>query len=55
MKLVVGNVVDHMTQGSYIPTDSVKRGDDDCSSLIYNIGTGVYTDSDKTNLAYLVG
>ena len=39
MKLDVGKVVDHMTQGSYIPTDSVKSGDD-CSSLVHSIGTG---------------
>ena len=43
-----------MTWGSYIPTDSVKS-DDDCSSLVHNIGTEAYIDSDKTNLAYLVG
>ena len=44
-----------MTWGSYIPTDSVKSEDDDCSSLVHNIGTGAYVDSDKTNPAYLVG
>ena len=44
-----------MTQGSCIPTDSVKRGDDDCSSLVYNIKTRAYVDTDKTNPAYLVG
>jgi len=32
-------MVDHMTRGSCIPTNSVKSGDD-CSSLVYNIGTG---------------
>ena len=52
MKLDVGKVADYMTQGSCIPTDSVKSGDD-CSSPVHNIGTGAY--SDKTNLAYLVG
>ena len=54
MKLNVGKVVDKMTQKSCIPTDSVKSGDDD-SSLVHNIGTGAYIDSDKTNPAYLVG
>ena len=54
MKLNVCKVVDHMTRGSFIPTDSVKSGDD-CSSLVHNIGTGAYIDSNKTNLAYLVG
>ena len=44
-----------MTRGSCIRTDSVKRGDDDCSSLVHNIGTGAYVDSDKANPAYLVG
>ena len=53
-----------MTQGSYITTDSVKSEDDD-SSLIHNIRTRAYIDSDKTkyahidsdktNLTYLVG
>jgi len=43
-----------MTQGSCIPTDLVKS-EDDCSSLIHNIGTGAYVDSDKTNPTYLVG
>jgi len=47
-------VVDRITQGGYIPTDSVKNEDDD-SSLVHNIGTGVYVDSDKTNPSYLVG
>ena len=55
MKLDVGKVVGHMTRGIYIPTDFVKSGDDDYSSLVHNIGTGEYIDSDKTNLAYLVG
>ena len=40
MKLDVGKVGDHMTQGSYIPTDSGNRGDDDCFILIHNIETG---------------
>ena len=47
-------MVDHMTPGSCIPTDSVKSGDDSFS-LVYNIGTRSYIDSDKTNQAYLVG
>ena len=33
----------------------MKRGDDDCSSLVHNIETGAYIDSDKTNPAYQVG
>jgi len=47
-------VVDHNTRESCISTDSVKSGDD-YSSLVHSIGTGAYIDSDKTNLAYLVG
>jgi len=54
MKLDISYVVDHMTRGNCISTVSVKRGDD-CSSLIHNIDTGAYIDSDKTNLTYLVG
>ena len=54
MKLNVGQVVDSMTRGSCIPTDSVKSGDNH-PNLVHNIGVGAYTDSDKTNLAYLVG
>ena len=50
----VCKVSDHMTRGCCIPTDSVKSGDD-CSSLVHNIGTGAYIDSDKTNPTYLVG
>ena len=53
MKLDVGKVFGHMTQGSCIPTDSMKSGDD-YSSLVYNIETGAYIDLDKTNPAYLV-
>jgi len=53
MKLDVGKVFDHMTQGSCIHTDAVKSGDD-CSSLVHSIGTGVYIDLDKTNPTYLV-
>ena len=55
MKLVICKVVDHMTRGSYIPTDLVKRRDDDCSSLVHDIGNETYVDSDKINLACLVG
>ena len=46
----VGKISDHMTWRSFIPTDSVKSGDD-CSSLIHNIESGAYIDSEKTNLA----
>jgi len=42
-----------MTQGSCIPNDSVKSGDD-CSNLAHNIGTGAYIGSFKTNSVYLV-
>ena len=49
----VGKIFDHMTRGSCIPIDSVKSGDD-CSSIVHNIRTGAYIDSDKTNPAYLV-
>jgi len=55
MKLVVGKVIDHITQGSFFHTDLAKRGDDDCFSIIHNIGTGAYVDSDKTNTTYIVG
>jgi len=48
-------VIDYITRGNCIPTDSVKSRDDDHSSHIHNIGTGAYVDSDKTNLACLVG
>jgi len=53
MKLKVGQVIDSMTLGSCIPTDSVKSGDDH-SNLVHNTRVGVYTDSDKTNPTYLV-
>ena len=43
-----------MTRESCIPTDSVKS-DNDYSNIVHSIGTGAYIDSDKTNLAYLVG
>ena len=54
MKQFVGKVVDSKTQGSCIPTDSVKSSDD-CPILVHNTGIRAYIDSDKTNLAYLVG
>jgi len=40
MKLNVGKVVDHMTRGSCILTDSVKS-DDDYSNLVHNIGVDI--------------
>jgi len=43
MKLDVGKIVDKMTWRSYIPTDSVKSGDD-YSSLVHNIRIGAYID-----------
>ena len=49
----VGKVSDHMTRRNCIPPDSVKSGDD-YSSLVHNIGTEAYMDSDKTNPTYLV-
>ena len=54
MKLFVGEVVDGETRGSCIPTDSMKSGDD-YPILVHNTEIGAYIDSDKTNLAYLVG
>ena len=48
MKLDVGKVVDHMTQESCILTDSAKSRDD-YFSLVHNIETEAYADSDKTN------
>jgi len=48
MKVYVGKMVDHMIWGSCIPTHFVKSGDD-CSSLVHNIGTGAYINSDKAN------
>ena len=40
--------------GNCILIDYVKSSDD-CSTLVHIIGTGACIDSDKTNLAYLVG
>jgi len=54
MKLVVSKVVDHMTRGICISTDSTKSGDD-YFNRVYNTGNRTYTDSDKTNLVYMVG
>jgi len=54
MKLFVSKVVDSKTRGSCIPTDSVKSGDN-CPILIHSTGIRAYIDSDKSNLAYLVG
>ena len=54
MKLNDGKVVDYMTRGSCILTDSVKSCDD-YSNLVHNMRVGPYVDSDKTNLSYLVG
>ena len=54
MKLFVDKVVDSKTWGSFIPIDSVKSGDG-YPILVHNTGIGTYIDSDKTNLAYLVG
>jgi len=34
MKIVAEKMVDNMTQGSYIPTDSVKSGDDHSNLFI---------------------
>ena len=50
--MVVEKMVDNMTRESCILT---VLGGDDHSNLIYNTGVGTYTDSDKNNLAYLVG
>ena len=54
MKLFVGKVVDSKTRRSCIPTDSGKS-DDDYPNLVHNTGIGAYIDSDKINLACLVG
>ena len=50
----VGKMVHKMTRESFFPTNLMKSRDD-YSSLSHNIGTGVYIDSDKTNLTYVVG
>ena len=52
-KKIVGKVVENMTRGSCIPTDS---GENDVYFIFFhNIRTKAYVDSDKINLAYLVG
>ena len=33
-------LVDRMTQGSCIPTDSVKSGNNDCSGLVHKLRLG---------------
>jgi len=53
IKLFIGKVVDSMTQGSCIPTDSMK-GRDDYPNLVHNTGIEAYIDSDKANPAYMV-
>jgi len=50
----IGKMVDKMTWGSCIPTDSLKSGDNDFS-LVHNIRIGAYIDSNKTNLTNFVG
>jgi len=47
-------VVNNMTRGNCIPIDSVKSSDN-CSTFVHNIGTGACIESDKTNMAYLIG
>ena len=54
MKLDVRKVVDHITQMSCIPTDSVESGDD-YSSLVHSIGTRSYIKLDNPNSAYKIG
>ena len=54
MKLFIGKAVDSKTRESCIPTDSM-NGHDDYPNLVHNTEIGKYIDSDKTNLAYLVG
>ena len=54
MKLFVGKVVDSKTRGSCIPSDSMESGDD-CPILVHSTRIGAYINSDKTDLAYLVG
>ena len=46
--MIVGKMVDNMTWGRCIPTDSVKSGDD-CPIFIHSTKIGAYIDSDKTN------
>jgi len=51
---IVEKVIDNMTWGRYISTDSMKSGDDFTNSGHYS-GNGNYIESDKINPAYLVG
>jgi len=44
---IVNGVVDNMTRGRCIPTDSMKSGDN--YSNLHNFGNGDYIESDKTN------
>ena len=54
MKLFVSKAVDSKTRWSCIPTETVKSGDD-YPIIVHNTGIGAYIDSDKINLAYVVG
>ena len=58
MKPDVGKImektVDHMTQGRYISTDSMKSGDD-FTNFGHHCGDGKNIELDKTNPIYLVG
>ena len=54
MKLNVSKMIDSMTRGSCISTDSVKSGND-YSSLVYSIRTGSHIEPDNPNSAYKVG
>jgi len=49
IKLDIGKVVDHIIWESCTPTDSVKS-EDDCSSLVHNIGIGAYIDLTRVKL-----
>ena len=53
MKVDVGKIFDHMTQESYIPTDSVKSRDD-YSNFVHKLEIGAYVDSDKAWHTWLV-
>ena len=44
---IVNGVVDNMTRGRCIPTDSMKIGDN--YSNLHNFGNGDYIELDKTN------
>jgi len=54
MKPDVGKAVNHITQKSCIPTDSVKSGND-YFSLVHSIETGADIESDSPNSAYIIG